>query len=121
MVGDSILRPCPDKLPGILNAERSFLGLVGFYRSFIPRISEVAPPLSELAKKAMKNQLKWEKPREEAFQKLRKVLTAQPILKIAGLSKPYIIQFDISEIGLGAVFLQEENAIKTQMHTPVAN
>lgn len=59
----------------------------------------------------MKNQLKWEKPQEEAFQKLRKMLTHQPILKIADLSKPYIIQVDASDIGLGAVLLQREDGI----------
>lgn len=120
VVGENVLRPCPEKVAAILNAERpqtkkqvrSFLGLIGFYRSFVPKFAEIAAPLTELTKNTEKNQVKWGQPQEEAFQQLRKVLTVQPILQMADLSKPFIVQVDASEIGLGAVLLQEENGTK---------
>lgn len=72
----------------------------------------MAAPLTQLTKKSERNQVKWEEPQEKAFQQLREALTSQPILKMADLSKPFIIQADASEIGLGAVLLQEENDTK---------
>ena len=37
---------------------RSFLGLCGYYRKFIPEFSTVSSPLSDLTKKNMSSQLK---------------------------------------------------------------
>ena len=59
LVGGTLIRPCPDKILAIEKAERpvtkkqvrSFLGLVGFCRSFIPNFSHIAAPLTELTKK----------------------------------------------------------------------
>ena len=56
MVGGTTIRPCPDKISAIEKEDRpitkkqvrSFFGLVGFYRSFIPTFSHIAAPLSEL-------------------------------------------------------------------------
>lgn len=115
-----MLRPCPEKVTARLNAERpqtkkqvrSFLGLIGFLRAFVPKFAEIAAPLTELTKNTGKNQVKWGQPQEEAYLQLRNVLTVQLILKMADLSKPFIVQVDASEIGLGAVLLQEENGTK---------
>ena len=81
---------------------RSFLGLVVFYRAFIQNFAEIAAALTELTKKGQKNNwVKWEK----AFGQLRMALINQTILKMADLSKPFILQVDASDIELGAVLL----------------
>ena len=61
------------------------------------------------------NEVKWEEAQEKAFGQLRKALISQPILKMADLSKPFILQVDASDLGLGAVLLQEGNGKKSQV------
>ena len=93
---------------------RSFLGLVGFYRAFIQNFAEIAAPLTELTKKVQRNnEVKWDEAREKAFGQLRKALINQPILKMADLSKPFILQVGASDLELGAVLLQEDNGKKS--------
>ena len=115
MVGGTTIRPCPDEISAIEKADRpitkkqvrSFLGLVEFYRSFIPNFSHIAARLSELTKKAESNKVNWDEPQQKAFNSLKK-----PILKMADLSKPFTLQVDASSFGLGAVLLQDEEGKK---------
>ena len=48
---------------------RSFLGLAGYYRRFIPDFSRIAKPMTELLKKGGK--FVWNDKCEEAFQTLK--------------------------------------------------
>ena len=58
IVGQTV-RPQEDKIQAIMEATRpqtkrqmkSFLGLAGFYRRFIPSFSSIASPLTDLTKK----------------------------------------------------------------------
>ena len=38
---------------------RSFLGLTGYYREFIPNYAAIALPLTDLTKKGMPNKVEW--------------------------------------------------------------
>jgi hypothetical protein len=44
---------------------RSFLGLAGYYRRFIPDFSKIAKPITDLLKKEEK--FVWNAERDEAF------------------------------------------------------
>ena len=121
MVSEGTLQPCQDKINSILHAERpttkkqvrSFLGLVGFYRQFIKNFSELAAPLTELTKKGQRNQdIKRGESQEQAFNQLRQALVSKPILKMVEISKPFTLQVDASDLGIGAIVLQEENGKK---------
>ena len=68
--------------------------------------------MTELTKKGESNKVHWDKPQQKAFDLLKKVLTVQPILKMADLSKP-LLQVDASNEGLGAVLLQDEEGKKS--------
>ena len=92
---------------------RSFLGLVGFYRQFIKNFSELTAPLTDFTKKGQRNQdIKWGESQEKAFNQLRKALVSKPILQMVEISKPFTLQVDTSDLGIGALVLQEENGIK---------
>ena len=64
----------PETVPEI----RSFLGLAGYYRRFVPDFSKIARPMTELLKKGVK--FVWDDKCEQAFLTLRKLLTSAPVL-----------------------------------------
>ena len=61
------------KHPTSIHQIRSFLGLAGYYRRFIPDFSRIAKPMMELLKKGAK--FVWDDKCEEAFHTLRVQLT----------------------------------------------
>jgi len=46
---------------------RSFLRLVGFYRSYVPNFAAIAVPLTDLTKKGSPNVLQWGEVHQRAF------------------------------------------------------
>ena len=69
------VRPDPEKVKAIKNFPipknttdvKSFLGLTGYYRKFIPQFSKIAKPLTELLKKGSKVALGRGTDREFSF------------------------------------------------------
>jgi hypothetical protein len=53
------------KPPKSVHQVRSFLGLAGYYRRFIPNFSKISKPITELLKKGTK--YVWSKDCDEAF------------------------------------------------------
>ena len=88
---------------------RSFLGLSGFYRRFIPHYAEIAAPLVELTKKNKPLVVIWNQGAERAFHTLKRLLCTAPILHIPDMEKPFILRTDASDVALGAVLLQSQN------------
>jgi len=64
----------PTSVPEI----RSFLGLAGYYRRFVPEFSKIARPMMELLKEGVR--CNWDDKCEQAFQTLRRLLTSAPVL-----------------------------------------
>ncbi|GBN34873.1 Pol polyprotein [Araneus ventricosus] len=100
---DSIREALPPKTK---RQVRSFLGLTGFYRKFIPKYSETALPLTELTKDC--NGFKWTEMEQSAFEKLKLYLTSEPCLALPVFSKPFAVCSDASKLALGAVLVQED-------------
>lgn len=115
VLGHGVIRPQVGKVEAIKRAERpvtkkqvrSFLGLVGWYRRFIPSFSEQAYALTELTKKDKPNRICWTPDCEKAFQGLKSSLCTEPVLQSPDFEKTFIVQTDASEHGIGAVLLQE--------------
>ena len=76
----------PDKVQEVMNWKtpttvrqiRSFLGLAGYYRRFIPDFSRITKPITELLKKEVK--FVWSQKCEDVFHALRQHLTTAPVL-----------------------------------------
>ena len=88
---------------------RSFVGLASYYRQFVKGFSSVASQLTNLTKKSISFVLSDEC--EESFQKLKTLLTTAPILTLPVEGKNFIVYYDASYSGLGAVLMQEKNVI----------
>jgi hypothetical protein len=85
---------------------KSFLGLAGYYRRFIPQFSKVAAPLHKLLKKDV--QYVWGESQEIAFHTLKQKLMTKPILKYPDFTQEFILTTDASNDGAGAVLSQGE-------------
>jgi hypothetical protein len=59
---------------------RSFLGLVGFYRKFVPGFATIAAPLHSLTGHSAPKELAWNQQADEAFLTLKKMITTAPAL-----------------------------------------
>lgn len=83
---------------------RSFLGMAGWYRRFIKNFSSVVSPLTSLLKRKAK--WIWSEDQETSFNALKSALTQAPILARPDFDKPFQLQTDASDTGLGAVLTQ---------------
>ena len=57
------------------------IGMIGFYRKFIPHFAEVSVILTDLTKKNLPNKVGWLVEHQRAFNCLKKSLTSYPILQ----------------------------------------
>nr|GEZ54839.1 putative reverse transcriptase domain-containing protein [Tanacetum cinerariifolium] len=80
---------------------RKFLGLAGYYRRFIERLSKIAKTMTKLTQKKIK--FEWGDKQEAAFQLLKRKLCGVPILALPKGSENFIVYCDASNKGLGAV------------------
>jgi len=90
--------------PKTVKQLKSFLGLIGYYRKFIPQFSKIANPLHKLLKKDVK--YVWEENQEITFHILKQKLVSQPILQYPDYSREFILTTDASNDGAGAVLSQ---------------
>jgi len=97
------------KVPTSLHEIRSFLGLAGYYRRFIPEFSKISKPMTRLLQKDEK--FVWTPECEEAFHELRTLLTSAPVLAQPDIEKPFDVFCDASCISLGCVLMQEGRVI----------
>jgi hypothetical protein len=93
------------KPPTTVFEVRSFLGLAGYYRRFIPNFSKIAKPITELLKKG--NKYLWSETCDEAFKHLKRLLTTSHVLAQLDTTKPFDVYCDASGMGLGGVLMQE--------------
>ena len=84
---------------------RQFLGFAGFYRRFMPpSYASLIAPLTELTRKAVP--FTWTSKCQQAFEKIKTLLTTTPVLSHPDFSLPFHIHCDASGKGVGAVLSQ---------------
>ena len=84
-----------------------FLGMAGYYRKFCKNFSGIAEPLTDLLKKSTK--FKWNDKCQVAFDHLKAILKSAPVLLAPDFDKCFKLAVDASDLGIGAVLLQEDN------------
>lgn len=83
-----------------------FLGLIGFFRKFIPQYLTTARPFTQL-----KDGVRFEfgPEQEHAFQCLKTSLSRGPVLKLYRTDAETELHTDASKFGLGAILLQKDS------------
>ena len=102
------VRPDPKKVecvreyPTPQNAEElgSFLGLASYYRRFVENFGDIASKLYKLIRKTTK--FIWNKEHNNAFETLKTKLITTPTLAFPEFTKPFKVETDACENGIGA-------------------
>ena len=89
------IAPDPKKLeavrdwpvPNSVSVVRSFLGLVNYFRRFIPWYAELARHLGEIISKH--TCFSWNESRQKSFESLKSALLNPPVLQLAHTSRPF--------------------------------
>jgi len=114
LVGSGLLMPGEAKVtavesfprPETKKQVRSFIGLVAYYSRFIPNFSDIAAPLTDLTKKGQSRRVSWSQACETAFRKLKEVMSSSPVLMPPNFNRPFFLQVDCSDRGIGAILYQ---------------
>ena len=88
-IGNGTTRPEQKKVETIVNypvpktksAERTYLGLTGYYQKFIPNYASVAKPLTDLTRKLLPDQVNWTPVCQKAYEQLKQALTTSPVVR----------------------------------------
>ena len=96
------------KTPTNLKEVRAVLGLVGFYRKFIPNFGATAEPLYKLLNKETK--FTWSIECQNSMEALKSKLLSAPILGYPNDRDPYTLTTDASLTGIGAILTQRQQS-----------
>lgn len=106
------VKPNPDKIDSIKKFPiprtqkeiKSFLGLLGYYRKFIPHFARLTKPLTECLKKG--RTITLNDSYRNCFEHCKDILSNDPLLQYPNFSKPFNLTTDASNFALGAVLSQ---------------
>lgn len=85
---------------------RSFLGLCNYYRRFVKGYSKITSPLSSLLSKD--KEFTWTQECQNAFEKLKTLLTTPPVLAYPDHTRPFSLTTDASGTAIGYILGQRD-------------
>ncbi len=91
--------------PTTVKEVQRFIGFANFYRRFIKNFRSVAAPLTALTKGGVAK-ICWSSEAEGAFRDLKRRLTSAPILSVPDPERPFVVEVDASDVGVGAILSQ---------------
>jgi hypothetical protein len=93
-------------VPANVSQLRSFLGMAGYYRSYVPQYSRVVSDLTSLTGNSQ--EWVWHDAQQRAFDEAKRLLCSTPILIIPDQELPFVIRADASDFAVGAVLEQDQ-------------
>ena len=112
LLSDEGIQPLPEKLESIAKMPmpknpkqvKQFLGLVGYYRKFVPRFADISRVLNKLTRK--NEEFKWTPECDKCFHMLKDYLQVAPILRYPDPEAEYILYTDTSKYAYAGVLTQ---------------
>lgn len=106
------LRKCTKKVEAINSAPsptnitelKRFIGMVNYYRNFVPNASSILSPLHELLRADAR--WEWAEKQQVAFERIKRELTSDRVLAHYNPNAQLVLTVDASPAGLGAVLTQ---------------
>ena len=83
---------------------KQFLGLIGYYRKFVPRFADISRVLNKLTRKD--EEFKWTPECEKCFNMLKDYLQEAPILRYPDPEARYMLYTDASKYAYVGVLTQ---------------
>ena len=100
----SKVKEWPWPTPTTVKEVQQFLGLANYYRRFIQDFATIAKPLHRLTES--NRPFQWTKECQHSFSTLKNHLTSAPVLALPNWPRPFVLDTDASEVGIGAVLSQ---------------
>ena len=119
-LGHRISATCLESLPKKLEAIRNLaptinvdeahhiLGLLGYYRSFVPAFADITLPITSLLKK--NTPFVWSDKCQQALEYLKEIFCNKPLLQYPDPNKPYILYMDASNNTYSSILCQPVNS-----------
>lgn len=112
VISDGGVKPDPKKIEVLQSYPipkgptdiKPFLGLVGYYRRFIPDFSKYSQVLTKLLKRDA--EFLWGELEQKSFDHLKHCLMNEPILQYPDFNKQFILTTDASNFAIGAILSQ---------------
>ena len=112
LLSDEGIQPLPEKLESIAKMPmpknpkqvKQFLGLVGYYRKFVPRFADISRVLNKLTRK--NEEFKWTPECDKCFHMLKDYLQVAPILRYPDPEAEYILYTDASKYAYAGILTQ---------------
>eukprot|EP00903_Cladosiphon_okamuranus_P015718 g14508.t3 len=99
--------------PSTVEELRTFLGMTGYLRQFVPMYSVTAAPLTDIlrnkefaSKRARKCRIPWGDKEDKAFCLLRESLASPTVLAFPDMNSTFELHTDASATGAGATLMQ---------------
>ena len=90
---------------------RSLLGVLSYYRKFVPNFAAISAPLSSLTRKGLPDKVQWTDECADAFKKIQFILSHKPVLILPDFNIPFVLRTDASDHGIGGCLLQERDGV----------
>ena len=97
--------------PATVREVRGAIGMLSYYRRYIPNFAEIAAPIIDLTKRYAK--FVWTPQFDRAFNFLKESLTIIPLLSYPDVNKGYVLYVDASDTCIGACLAQPDDENET--------
>ena len=85
---------------------KRFLGMVGFYRNYIPNLAKRTAELTKLTAKRFAKKIEWNEILKNEFEDVKQAMMCDPVMAFPDFEKEFIVTTDASKVGMGATLSQ---------------